>query len=147
MINQRRSTYPDREPVQTTGATSVHILRCGVPRCSEVRVDVPEIRLALRCLLPHCPEKWPLTMFWGAAGQQNDIGPAQGVTAAFNGIVRQLRRAGCYEEVLNQECGTTPCRFQGVPESTRIDLRSTVFPDQREISAWIQSAPSKVRIG
>lgn len=22
MINQRRSTYPDREPVQTTGATS-----------------------------------------------------------------------------------------------------------------------------
>ena len=23
MINQRRSTYPDREPVQTTGATSI----------------------------------------------------------------------------------------------------------------------------
>jgi hypothetical protein len=26
------------------------------------------------------------------------MGRAQGVTAAFTGIVRQLRRAGCYEE-------------------------------------------------
>lgn len=80
-------------------ALSVHILRCGVSRCSDTRVDVAEIRLALRCLLPHCPERWPLTLYWDAAGQENEIGRAQGVTAAFNGIVRQLRRAGCYEEV------------------------------------------------
>jgi hypothetical protein len=26
MINQRRSTYPDREPVQTTGATSLEAM-------------------------------------------------------------------------------------------------------------------------
>ena len=55
-----------------------------------------EVRLALRCLLPHCPERWPLESFWDAAAGDNDIGRAQGTTAAFNGIVRQLRRAGCY---------------------------------------------------
>lgn len=80
-------------------ALSVHILRSGVTRCSDTRVDGVEVRLALRCLLPHCSERWPLELYWDAAQQDNDIGRAQGVTAAFNGIVRQLRRAGRYEEV------------------------------------------------
>ena len=80
-------------------ALSVRILRSGVTRCSEVRIDGVEVRLALRCLLPHCPERWPLELYWDAAKQENDIGRAQGVTAAFNGIVRQLRRAGRYDEV------------------------------------------------
>lgn len=80
-------------------ALSVHILRAGVAKCSEVKVDGVEVRLALRCLLPHCPERWPLELYWDAACQENEIGRAQGVTAAFNGIVRQLRRAGKYEEV------------------------------------------------
>lgn len=80
-------------------ALSVHILRSGVARASEAKLDCVEVRLALRCLLPHCPERWPLELFWDAAAQENEIGRAQGVTAAFNGIVRQLRRAGKYEEV------------------------------------------------
>lgn len=80
-------------------ALSVHILRAGVGRSADGRVDGVEVRLALRCLLPHCPERWPLELYWDAASQDNEIGRAQGVTAAFNGIVRQLRRAGCYEEV------------------------------------------------
>jgi hypothetical protein len=79
-------------------ALSVHILRSGVTRSAVGRVDGVEIRLALRCLLPHCPERWPLELYWDAAKQENEIGRAQGVTAAFNGIVRQLRRAGRYEE-------------------------------------------------
>ena len=79
-------------------ALSVHILRTGVARSSDGRMDVIEIRLALRCLLPHCPERWPLELYWDAAGQENEIGRAQGVTAAFNGIVRQLRRAGRYKD-------------------------------------------------
>ena len=91
------STLPRHQRVVI--ALSVHILRCGVSRCSEARVDVPEIRLALRCLLPHCHEKWPLALYWDSGSQTNEIGRAQGVTAAFNGIVRQLRRAGRYEEV------------------------------------------------
>ncbi|HEX8414645.1 MAG TPA: hypothetical protein VF637_12290 [Sphingomicrobium sp.] len=80
-------------------ALSVHILRSGVARCSDARVDGVEVRLALRCLLPHCPERWPLELYWDAAAQENDIGRAQGVTAAFNGIVRQLRKVGRYEDV------------------------------------------------
>lgn len=79
-------------------ALSVHILRSGVTRCAETRVDGIEVRLALRCLLPHCPERWPLELYWDAAKQDNEIGRAQGVTAAFNGIVRQLRKAGRYDE-------------------------------------------------
>jgi hypothetical protein len=78
---------------------SVHILRNGVNRCGDGRVDGVEVRLALRCLLPHCPERWPLALYWDAARQENDIGRAQGVTAAFNGIVRQLRKAGRYEDL------------------------------------------------
>ncbi len=92
------STLPRHQRVVI--ALPVHILRTGASRCSEGRVDVVEVRLALRCLLPHCPERWPLTLYWDAASQTNDIGRAQGVTAAFNGIVRQLCRAGRYEEIL-----------------------------------------------
>ena len=55
-------------------ALSVHILRSGVARCSDVRVDGVEVRLALRCLLPHCAERWPLELYWDAAQQENDIG-------------------------------------------------------------------------
>lgn len=80
-------------------ALSVHILRSGVARCADARVDDHQVRLALRCLLSHCPERWPLELYWDAAAQENDIGRAQGVTAAFNGIVRQLRKAGSYEDV------------------------------------------------
>jgi hypothetical protein len=80
-------------------ALSLHILRSAVTRSSDGRVDGVEVRLALRCLLQHCPERWPLELYWDAAKQENDIGRAQGVTAAFNGIVRQLRRAGRYTEI------------------------------------------------
>ncbi len=79
-------------------ALSVAILRSAVAHSASDRVDKVEVRLALRCLLPHCPERWPLELYWDAASQENAIGRAQGVTAAFNGIVRQLRRAGCYED-------------------------------------------------
>lgn len=77
---------------------SVHILRAAIARSGEMRVDVVEVRLALRCLLQHCPERWPLELFWDSASQDNEIGRAQGTTAAFNGIVRQLRAAGRYED-------------------------------------------------
>lgn len=66
-------------------------------RSTKARVDTIEVRLALRCLLPHCPQRWPLEMFWDAAGAENDIGRAQGCTAGFNGIVRQLRLSGAVD--------------------------------------------------
>lgn len=67
-------------------------------RSDKARVDTIEVRLALRCLLPHCPERWPLEMFWSSAATEHDIGRAQGCTAAFNGIALQLRKAGRYPE-------------------------------------------------
>lgn len=81
-------------------ALSLGILRSGVAEAAGGRVDMIKIRLAQRCLLPNCPECWPLELYWDAAGQDNDIGRVQGATAAFNGIVRQLRKAGCCEDGL-----------------------------------------------
>jgi hypothetical protein len=75
---------------------SVRVLRAAMTRSSNARVDTIEVRLALRCLLHHCPDRWPLELFWDAAAGDNDIGRAQGCTAAFNGVVRQLRIAGRY---------------------------------------------------
>ena len=73
---------------------SVRILRDATRRAGDHRVDTLPVRLALRCLLQHCPERWPLEHFWTSATQENAIGRAQGTTAGFNGIVRQLRLAG-----------------------------------------------------
>ncbi|WP_249341664.1 hypothetical protein [Sphingomonas sp. 3P27F8] len=67
-------------------------------RSTTDRVDTIEVRLALRCLLQHCPDRWPLEMFWDAAATENAIGRAQGCTAGFNGIVRQLRLAGALRD-------------------------------------------------
>lgn len=73
---------------------AIRILRTAMARSTSDKVNTIEVRLALRCLLPHCPERWPLEMFWDAAATDNAIGRAQGCTAGFNGIVRQLRIAG-----------------------------------------------------
>jgi hypothetical protein len=77
---------------------SFHVLRNAVTKSGTARVDKVDVRLALWCLLGHCPERWPLELFWDSAAQDNEIGRAQGTTAAFNGIVRQLRRAGRYSD-------------------------------------------------
>ena len=77
---------------------SVKILRAAMARAGSEPVRSAEVRLALLCLLPHCPERWPLETFWDAADGPNEIGRAQGCTAAFNGIVRQLRAAGRYPD-------------------------------------------------
>jgi hypothetical protein len=75
---------------------AVQILRGAVEASGQVTVSTLPVRLALRVLLPHCPERWPLVMFWDSASQDNDIGRSHGVTAAFNGIVRQLGRSGAW---------------------------------------------------
>ncbi|MGN7160824.1 hypothetical protein [Sphingomonas sp. SAFR-052] len=77
---------------------AVAILRKGVEESGNAKVDTIAVRLALRCLLPHCRETWPLTTYWESAGQDNEIGRSQGVTAAFNGIVRQLRLTGAWRD-------------------------------------------------
>lgn len=56
------------------------------------------IRLALRVLLPHCPEAWPLTQFWTGINGNHEIGRAQTVTASLNGIKAQLRPAHAWDD-------------------------------------------------
>jgi hypothetical protein len=75
---------------------AVQILRGAVDASGQTTVSSLAVRLALRVLLPHCPERWPLVMFWDSAIQDNEIGRSQGVTAAFNGIVRQLAKSGAW---------------------------------------------------
>jgi hypothetical protein len=69
---------------------AMEILRAAVERCGRETVKTPEVRQALRRLVPYCPERWPLDAFWDAAAVENEIGRAQSITAAFNGIALQL---------------------------------------------------------
>ena len=56
------------------------------------------IRLALRVLLPHCPEQWPLTQFWDGINGTHEIGRAQTLTASLNGIKAQLGKSGAWKD-------------------------------------------------
>lgn len=51
------------------------------------------VALALWVLRRHCPDEW-LVAFWDAAGSDHEIGRSQGMHAAYNGIVRQVRTRG-----------------------------------------------------
>lgn len=89
LSGSRRATSAEMtrlsRPQQVVFDLSLPIIRNGMVSTGTKRIDTIEIRLALRCLLPHCPERWPLELYWDAAGQENEIGHAQGCTAAFNG--------------------------------------------------------------
>lgn len=51
------------------------------------------VALALWVLRGRCPDDW-LVAFWEAAGYDHEIGRSQGMHAAYNGIVRQIRIRG-----------------------------------------------------
>jgi hypothetical protein len=51
------------------------------------------VALALWVLRGRCPDEW-LVAFWEAAGSDHEIGRSQGLHAAYNGIVRQVRSNG-----------------------------------------------------
>lgn len=67
---------------------AVDVVREAMEASSTARGDTSAVRLALRILLPHCPERWPSTMFWESAGQDHVIGRAHGMNAAYNGVLR-----------------------------------------------------------
>jgi len=72
---------------RTTIDLAVQILRTAVDASRTEKVDTDPVRLALRVLLPHCPERWPLVNLWESAGYDEPIFRAQNVSAAFNAIV------------------------------------------------------------
>jgi hypothetical protein len=73
---------------------AVTVLREAAEAPAKEQRPSTALRLALRVLLPHCPERWPLTQFWDGINGTHEIGRAQTVTASFNGIVHQLERSG-----------------------------------------------------
>lgn len=73
---------------------SLQILDAADRRSSKEKVDTIEVRLALRCLMPYCKERWPLTSFWDGATGDQDLGRSASTTAALNGIRLQLKKSG-----------------------------------------------------
>jgi hypothetical protein len=69
---------------------SLHILRAASAGSGKGKVDTIEVRLALRCVIAHCPERWSLDMFWNSAGGEHAIGRNQDCAAALNAMVREL---------------------------------------------------------
>ena len=56
--------------------------------------SLTSVRLALRVLLPHCPEQWPLSGFWEGVNNEHEIDRSQTMTATLNGIMLQLEKRG-----------------------------------------------------
>ncbi|MCW2763401.1 MAG: hypothetical protein JWR85_3602 [Marmoricola sp.] len=83
---------------QAIVSLSVTVLREALLASDHAPINTDAVRLALRCLLPHCPERWPLVGYWDSSSQDNAIGRSQGCTAAFNGILVQLRKSGAWRE-------------------------------------------------
>jgi hypothetical protein len=57
---------------------------------AQAKMQTRGVALALWVLRNHCPDEW-LVAFWETAGSSHDIGRSQGLHAAYNGIVRQVR--------------------------------------------------------
>jgi hypothetical protein len=60
---------------------------------SKDKTQTRGVALALWVLRGRCPDDW-LAAFWDAAGSDHEIGRSQGLHAAYNGIVRQVRASG-----------------------------------------------------
>jgi len=60
---------------------------------SKGKMQTRGVALALWVLRGRCPDDW-LVAFWDAAGSDHEIGRSQGLHAAYNGIVRQVRTSG-----------------------------------------------------
>jgi hypothetical protein len=88
----RHLTSADR----TTIDVAVQVLRAAVNSSRTEKVDTIPVRLALRVLLPHCPERWPLVNLWEFASSEDPIFRGQNVSAAFNAIVIQLGKSGVW---------------------------------------------------
>jgi hypothetical protein len=87
-----------RNQQRITVDLAVQILRLAMQTSGSAKGDTVPVRLALRCLWSHCPERWPLITYWESCVQAHDIGREQGMTAAFNAIVRQLRKSGAWTD-------------------------------------------------
>lgn len=77
---------------RTTGTLerALNVLREAA--ASKSKAQTRGVALALWVLRSRCHDEW-LIAFWEAAGSDHEIGRSQGMHAAYNGIVRQVRTA------------------------------------------------------
>lgn len=77
---------------------STDILCAAAAESPERKGNTLAVRLALRCLMPYCRQRWPLVAYWEAAGDDHPIGRSQNMMASYHAIVRQLRRSGAWRD-------------------------------------------------
>lgn len=77
---------------------AVRVLHAAVERAKGGRIDGPEVRLALRCILPHASDRGLLVEFWSYAGQLPNANRADSCRAVLDAIVADLRSAGRYPD-------------------------------------------------
>lgn len=75
---------------------AVRVLRAAVERAKGERIDVADVRLALRCLLPHAGDRQLLVEFWTYAGQLHNANRSDSCNAVLQSIIADLRAAGRY---------------------------------------------------
>jgi len=75
---------------------AVRVLRAAVERARIERIDAVDVRLALRCLLPHAGDRELLVEFWAYAGQMHNANRSDSCAAVLQSIIADLRAAGRY---------------------------------------------------
>lgn len=77
---------------------AVRVLRAAVERAKAGPIDGAEVRLALRCILPHAADRALLVEFWSCAGQLPNANRSDSCRAVLDAIVEDLRLAGRYPD-------------------------------------------------
>lgn len=75
---------------------AVRVLRAAIERARGERIDAADVRLALRCLLPHAGDRQLLVEFWTYAGQLHHANRSESCDAVLQSILADLRAAGRY---------------------------------------------------
>lgn len=75
---------------------AVRVLRAAVERAKAGPIDGPEVRLALRCILPLATDRGLLVEFWTYAGQLPNANRADSCRVVLEAIVADLRSSARY---------------------------------------------------
>lgn len=75
---------------------AVRVLRAAVERARGSRLDGPEVRPALRCILPHASDRQLFVEFWTYAGQLLNAHRAYSCATVLDAIGEDTRAAGRY---------------------------------------------------
>lgn len=64
----------------------LQVLHEAVGRPGHTEGQMAAVRLALRCLMPSCPDRALLTRYWTALTAEVDIGRDHGLSLAFEAV-------------------------------------------------------------